>query len=103
MMERRQTEEWPCSLTSRIEMSGESAHLMNSHAAFLFLAFLGMPSPWLFDAGWSCTGPAGIRTTREVSFTLLSSESRIGVTQALEWMKMLERPVSSDCRALSSV
>ncbi|WP_426440303.1 hypothetical protein [Bradyrhizobium genosp. P] len=47
--------------------------------------------------------PAGIRTTREVSFTLFSSDSRIGVTQALEWMKMLERPVSSDCRAWSSV
>ena len=40
-----------------------------------------------------------MRTTREVSFTLLSFESRIGVTQALEWMKILERPVSIDCRA----
>ena len=51
MIERRQIEEWPCSFTSRIEISGLSAHLMNSHAAFLFLAFLGMPRPWLFDAG----------------------------------------------------
>jgi len=80
----RQTEEWPCSLTSRIEISGLSAHLMNSHAAFLFLAFLGMPRPWLLAAGKSRTGPAGILTTREVSFTLLSPDIRIGVIHALE-------------------
>ena len=63
-MDLRQTNEWPCSLTSRIEISGLSAHLMNSQAAFYILAFLGMPSPWLLAAG-KCRAPgtAGIRTT----------------------------------------
>src|ERR1700712_1748255 len=84
MTERRQIDGWPVSLTMRAVSSGLSVHLMNSQAASLFLAFSGMPSPWLLDAGKSPFGPAGMRITRAVSFTLLSGELSIAVTHELE-------------------
>ncbi|MCY1554433.1 hypothetical protein D9M68_910050 [compost metagenome] len=101
--ERRQIDGCPVSFTMRAVSSGLSAHLMNSQAASLFFAFFGMPSPWLLAAGKSPFGPAGMRTTRAVSFTLLSGELSIAVTQELEWMKMFERPPISAARAWSSV
>src|SRR5918994_5411678 len=90
--ERRHTDAWPVSLTMRAVSSGLNAQLRKAHAASLFLAFFGMPKPWLLDAGKSPFGPAGMRVTSAVSFTLLSGAVSIAVIHELEWMKMLERP-----------
>ena len=57
---------------------------MNSQAASLFLAFLGIPRPWLLEAGKSPLGPAGMRITDAVSLTLLSGAVSMEVTHELE-------------------
>src|SRR5256885_2284982 len=48
----------------RLSVSLLMAHVMNAHAAFLFLAPSEMPKPWLLEPGNWPAGPAGLRPSR---------------------------------------